>query len=157
MCTPLAEVLCGDVCAGPIEGMKKPSEPYSEDALLIESEADHYSVWFRGIDYKSTDDVTALGVLLFGLRPAGFNFRCIGDPTAPTGALPRYPVYQLDRAFRVSKRLHFCVSVWGRLEAPCKPLPLALHPCYTLTSVKVYTALGRKPTVFTSLTQGLIV
>jgi hypothetical protein len=58
----------------------KPYEPYKEEAFLVETEPDRYAILFRGIDYKFTDDVTALGVLLFGLRPAGFNFRCIGDP-----------------------------------------------------------------------------
>lgn len=59
----------------------KPYEPYKEEAFLVETEPDRYAILFRGIAYKSTDDVTALGVLLFGLRPAGFNFRCIGDPS----------------------------------------------------------------------------
>lgn len=57
-----------------------PYKPYSEDAFLIENETDAYSIHFRGVKYTATQNVTALGVLLFGLRPAGFNFRCKNDP-----------------------------------------------------------------------------
>ena len=59
----------------------KQYKPYAEEAFLIESEPGSYSISFRGVNYIASNDLTALGVLLFGLRPAGFNFRCIGDPT----------------------------------------------------------------------------
>lgn len=59
----------------------KPYEPYKEEAFLIETEPGSYSIFFRGISYLPSNNLTALGVPLFGLRPCGFNFRCIGDPT----------------------------------------------------------------------------
>jgi hypothetical protein len=61
--------------------LMKPRAPYQDEALLIETDPDRYSLWFRGVTYNSTLDVTALGVLLFGLRPSGLNILCIGDPS----------------------------------------------------------------------------
>jgi hypothetical protein len=59
---------------------ERPYLPYREDAFLIESAADTYAVKFKGVQYRETIDLTALGVLLFGLRPAGYHFRCKHDP-----------------------------------------------------------------------------
>lgn len=58
----------------------KPYEPYKEEAFLIEPEQGRYAYSFRGVNFLATSDLTALGVLLFGLRPCGFNFRCVEDP-----------------------------------------------------------------------------
>ena len=58
----------------------KPYQPYAEEAFFVETEPDMYAIKFRGVQYAATKNLTALGVLLFGLRPAGFNFRCIHDP-----------------------------------------------------------------------------
>lgn len=57
----------------------KPYTPYKEEAFLIEITSGHYAIKFRGVQYHDTTNETALGVLLFGLRPSGFNFRCIHD------------------------------------------------------------------------------
>jgi hypothetical protein len=61
----------------------KPYKPYAEEAFLIENEPGSYSISFRGINYLASNDLTALGALLFGLRPCGFNFRCQRDPSVP--------------------------------------------------------------------------
>ena len=58
----------------------KPYQPYIDDAFLIEGDTDTYAIKFRGVQYRDTADVTALGALLFGLRPAGFDYRCKSDP-----------------------------------------------------------------------------
>lgn len=60
----------------------KPYERYKEEAFLIETTPRHYAIKFRGVQYRDSTSETALGVLLFGLRPSGFNFRCINDPAA---------------------------------------------------------------------------
>lgn len=59
----------------------KPYKAYLEDAFLVEITAGHYAIKFRGVQYRDTHNETALGVLLFGLRPSGFNFCCINDST----------------------------------------------------------------------------
>jgi hypothetical protein len=58
----------------------KPYLPYREEAFFIETATNTYAVKFRGVLYRDTADLTALGVLLFGLRPAGFDYRCKSDP-----------------------------------------------------------------------------
>ena len=53
----------------------KPYQPYKESAFLVETAANTCAVKFRGVHYRETSDITALGVLLFALRPAGLDFR----------------------------------------------------------------------------------
>jgi hypothetical protein len=60
----------------------KPYQPYKEDAFFTECALRRYAITFRGVQYRDTTNETALGVLLFGLRPAGFNFHCKSDPSA---------------------------------------------------------------------------
>nr|WP_315232436.1 hypothetical protein [uncultured Albidiferax sp.] len=60
----------------------KPYEPHKEEAFLIETTPRRFAIKFRGVQYPESINDTALGVLLFGLRPSGFNFRCINDPAA---------------------------------------------------------------------------
>ena len=61
----------------------KPYEPYKEEVFLTEPTDDMFAISFRGINYLPTDNATALGVLLFGLRPAGINFKCKSDMAVP--------------------------------------------------------------------------
>lgn len=55
-------------------------EHFKEDVLLSETEDGTYQLAFKGVRYKPTDNPTAAGVLLFGLRPKGIKFRCKGSP-----------------------------------------------------------------------------
>ena len=52
----------------------KPYQPYKESAFLVETATNTCAVKFRGVQYRETSDITALGVLLFALRPAGLDF-----------------------------------------------------------------------------------
>ena len=72
----------------------KPGERYKEEAFLIETTPGHYAIKFRGVQYRDSTSETALGVLLFGLRPSGFNFRCTTDP-AVTMHLMQHAAYIL--------------------------------------------------------------
>ena len=60
----------------------KPYERYKDEAFLIETTPGHYVIKFRGVQYRDSANDTALGVLMFGLRPSGFNVRCSTDPAA---------------------------------------------------------------------------
>jgi hypothetical protein len=57
-------------------------EHYKVDALLCEPSPGTYQLFFKGVSYCPTDNPTAAGVLLFGLRPRGIKFKCIGNPEA---------------------------------------------------------------------------
>lgn len=58
--------------------MTRPYAPYRDEAFLA-ADKSGYSLTFRGIAYKKTSSETALGTLLFGLRPAGINFKSDHD------------------------------------------------------------------------------
>jgi hypothetical protein len=53
---------------------------FKEDVLLSETENGTYQLVFNGVRYRPTDNPTAAGVLLFGLRPKGIKFRCKRSP-----------------------------------------------------------------------------
>lgn len=55
-------------------------EHYTEDVLLSEPKPGAYQLKFKGICYKPTNNPTAVGVLLFGLRPKGIRFQCNSNP-----------------------------------------------------------------------------
>ena len=55
-------------------------EHYKVDVLLCEPTKGSYQLFFKGIGYKPTDNPTAAGVLLFGLRPRGIKFKCKSNP-----------------------------------------------------------------------------
>ena len=53
---------------------------FKEDVLLSETENGTYHLVFKGVKYRPTDNPTAAGVLLFGLRPRGIRFKCNTNP-----------------------------------------------------------------------------
>jgi len=53
---------------------------FKEDVLLSETENGTYQFQFKGVKYRPTDNPTAAGVLLFGLRPKGIRFHCKTNP-----------------------------------------------------------------------------
>jgi hypothetical protein len=55
-------------------------EHFKDDALLSETENGTYQLVFKGVSYRPTDNPTAAGVLLFGLRPKGIKFRSKHSP-----------------------------------------------------------------------------
>jgi hypothetical protein len=48
---------------------------------MTESSAGSFQLSFKGVDYLPTDNATAAGVLLFGLRPRGVRFVVQGSAT----------------------------------------------------------------------------
>lgn len=55
-------------------------EHYTENVTLSEPERGSYELVFKGVVYKRTANPTAVGVLLFGLRPRGIRFVCKTNP-----------------------------------------------------------------------------
>ena len=55
-------------------------EHYKVDVLLCEPTNGSYQLFFKGVGYRPTDNPTAAGVLLFGLRPRGIKFKCKSNP-----------------------------------------------------------------------------
>ena len=53
---------------------------FKEDVLLRETENGTYQLTFKGVSYRPTDNPTAAGALLFGLRPKGIRFGCKRSP-----------------------------------------------------------------------------
>jgi hypothetical protein len=55
-------------------------EHFKDDVLLSDPEHGTYQLVFKGVSYRPTDNPTAAGVLLFGLRPKGIKFTCKRSP-----------------------------------------------------------------------------
>lgn len=55
-------------------------EHFTDDVLMRETEYGTYQLVFKGVSYRPTDNPTAAGVLLFGLRPKGIRFECKTNP-----------------------------------------------------------------------------
>ena len=47
---------------------------------LIGDEEGIFTFIYDGVTYRPTDNFQALGILLFGLQPKGFEFHCKTDP-----------------------------------------------------------------------------
>lgn len=68
-------------------------EHYTEDVTLSEPELGSYQLAFKGVVYRPTVNPTAVGVLLFGLRPRGIKFACKTNP--------EMFIYQAQRAAHI--------------------------------------------------------
>jgi hypothetical protein len=53
---------------------------FTDDVTLTGGVGGLFQIEFKGVRYQPTDDTTAAGVLLFGLRPKGIRFSCAQDP-----------------------------------------------------------------------------
>jgi hypothetical protein len=54
---------------------------FTQSGHLSEPEPGQFQLHFGSTTYRATNNGTALGVLLFGLRPEGLTFSTTTDPT----------------------------------------------------------------------------